>query len=258
MSEGGKQLRYPREVVSRLCSRKNHVNLLNLFCGQLFLDVLAVVNHEISAHLMAPLAGFRARCRADDQGTCLRFQHLRSDGAYSARASDDQHPFDPDWQIVLLPKHGLPSSERANRKGGSVNEREAFGNSGKNSVIHRHTFGPGTISRHISGSENPVASLEPANTGACLDNHTCKFPTKQDTPARFCAACPADEGFAWVNPDCMNFNEHIQFTKGRLWNLRQLDSEVFEVVRSLVYECFHSENLSRNVSLMPASGPPSC
>jgi hypothetical protein len=29
-------------------------------------------------------------------------------------------------------------------------------------------------------------------------------------------------------------------------------------VRSLVYQGFHSENLSRNVSRMAASGPPSC
>jgi hypothetical protein len=31
-------------------------------------------------------------------------------------------------------------------------------------VIHRHTFSPGTISRHISGAENSIASFEPANT----------------------------------------------------------------------------------------------
>src|ERR1700722_3584252 len=258
MSEGAKQLRYPWEVVGGLCGRKNHVNLLNMFCRKLFLDVLAVVDHKISAHLMAPLTGFRTRRSTDDQGACLRFQELRGDGTYSARASDDQHPFNPDWQIVLLAKHGLPSSERANRKGGSVNEREAFGNASENSVIHRHTFGPGTISRHISGSENSIASLESANTGACLDNHTCKFPTKQDTGAWFCAACPADESFPWVDPDCMNVNQHIRFTKGRLRNLHQLDSEVFQAVGFLVDEGVHRENLSSNVSRMPASGPPSC
>jgi len=125
-------------------------------------------------------------------------------------------------------------------------------------VIHRHTFSPGTVSRHISSAEDSIASIEPANTGACLDNHTRKFPTKQDTTARFCAACLADESFAWVDPDCMNVNEHIQFTNCRLRNFRQLDSEVFEAVRSLVYQSLHSENLSRNVSRMPASGPPSC
>src|ERR1700721_1033472 len=98
---------------------------------------------------MAPLAGFRARCRAAHQGPCARFQHLRSDGTYSARAPDDQHPFDPDWQIALLTEHGLPSSERANRKGGSVNEREVFGNPSDNAVINPPTFAPGTVSRTL-------------------------------------------------------------------------------------------------------------
>src|ERR1700721_2655967 len=251
MSEGTKQLSYPREVVGGLCGRKNHVNLLNMFCRKLFLDVLAVVDHKISAHLMTPLTGFRTRRSADDQGACLRFQELRSDGTYSACSSNDEQPFDPDWQIALLTEQCFSRGERAYRKGGCVNERETFGNPSENSVIHRHTFGPGTSSRHIAGSENSIASLEPANTGARLDNYTCKFPAKQDTTARFCAACPADESFAWVDPDCMNVNEHIQFTKGRLRNLRQLDSEVFEAVRSLVYQGFHRETLSRNETGMP-------
>src|ERR1700733_724992 len=142
MSEGAKQLRYPREVVGGLCRRENHVNLLNMFCRKLFLDVLAVVDHKISAHLMTPLTGFRTRRSADDQGACLRFQELRSDGTYSACSSNDEHPFDPDRQIALLTEQCFPRGERAYRKGGCVNERETFGNSGKNSVIHRHTFSP--------------------------------------------------------------------------------------------------------------------
>jgi hypothetical protein len=148
--------------------------------------------------------------------------------------------------------------ERAYRKRGCVNERETFGNPGKNSVIHRHTFSPGTISRHISCTENSIASFEPANTGAGLDNHTGKFPTKQDTTARFCAACPADESFAWVDPDCMNGNKHIELSKGGFRDFCQFDSEVFEAVRFVVDEGLHRENLSRNVSRIPASGPPSC
>jgi ABC-type multidrug transport system ATPase subunit len=60
---------------------------------------LAVVDHEISTHLMAPLMGFRTRRSADDQGACLRFQELRGDGTYSARAADDEHP----WRRGLLP-----------------------------------------------------------------------------------------------------------------------------------------------------------
>src|ERR1700691_6006512 len=83
MSEGAKQLRYPREVDGGLCGGKNHVNLLHMFCRKLFLDVLAVVDHKISAHLMTPLTRLRTRRSADDQGVCLRFQELRSDGSYS-------------------------------------------------------------------------------------------------------------------------------------------------------------------------------
>lgn len=164
---------------------------------------------------------------------------------YSACASDDKHPFEPHGQIALLTEHCLPGpgGDRANRKRSCTSECEAFGNPGENAVIHRNAFSPGTISRHISSAEDSIASIEPANTGACLDNHTCKFPTKQDTTARFCAACPADESFAWVDPDSMNVNQHIQFTKGPLRNLRQLDSEVFEAVRFLVDEGLHRENL---------------
>src|ERR1700721_3454699 len=108
MSEGEKQLRYPRGGVGGFFRRKNHVNLLNMFCRKLFLDVLAVVDHKISAHLMTPLTGFRTRRSADDQGACLRFQDLRSDGTYSACSSNDEHPLDPDWQIALLTDTPLP------------------------------------------------------------------------------------------------------------------------------------------------------
>src|ERR1700721_2406749 len=171
MSEGTKQLPFPREVGGGLCGRKNHVNLLHMFCRKLFLDVLAVVDHKISAHLMTPLTRLRTRRSAEDTGVCLRFQELRSDGTYSPRSSNDEHPFDPHRQIALLTEDRLPSSKRANWKRGCVNEREVFGNPGKNSVIHCHTISPSTISRHISSAKNSIASFEPANTGPGLDNH---------------------------------------------------------------------------------------
>jgi len=94
-----------------------------------------------------------------------------------------------------------------------------IGNSGKNSVIHRHTFSPGTISRHISSAENSIASFEPANTGAGLDNHTGKFPTKQDTTARFCPACPADE----------NLRLMARFVMSLLFQLVESDPKCFPI-----------------------------
>src|SRR5580692_1206622 len=56
----------------------------------------------------------------------------------------------------------------------------------------------------------------------------------------------------------MNLNQYVEVTKRRLSNFDQAHGEVIEIVSLLVNESFHSANLSVNVSLIPASGPPSC
>jgi len=56
----------------------------------------------------------------------------------------------------------------------------------------------------------------------------------------------------------MNVSKHIELTKSGFRDFCQFDSEVFEAVRFVVDESLHRENLSTNVSRIPASGPPSC
>src|ERR1700722_8980291 len=216
-----------------------------------------MIDHEVGTHLSAPIRGLGTGCRADDMGLGLSFQELGRERADCSRASNDEHAVDTGRQRVLIPEHGLRSGDRADRKRCDVGERKLVRDLGENSVIHCYALCPGAISRHISGATNTISRVKVPYYGSGTNDNSGKLPPEEDAATRLRTPRPANESLTRVNSNRVNFNQYVEVAKRWFSNFDEAHGEVIEIVSFLVNESFHSASLSVNVSLVPASGPPS-
>ena len=178
---GPDQLRHHRPVGIGVAEVGDRVDLAQPQLGQLGHQGLAVIDHGIGAHRLAPGAALRPGGGGDHPQASPAGQ-LDRDRAHAAGAAEDQQAAPRVTAEGIQPQpleQRLPGGEAGERQRRGLGRIQRCRPGPDDRLLHQHPFGAAAGSADVTREPDPIARSERRHRRAHRLHHSCGIPAQQ-------------------------------------------------------------------------------